>query len=96
MAGVCNATRMRLALAWALLIKVPGVNQAARRLPRTNGLWFVEGLEAQWYRSTSHDPGVKRYKLLDGVVHVPPDAFTYRSMNWSGLMSRRVQRERAS
>jgi hypothetical protein len=31
-AGVCNATRMRLALAWALLIKVPGVNQAARRI----------------------------------------------------------------
>ena len=44
MAGVCNATRMRLALAWALLIKVPGVNQAARRLPRTNGLlWRRNG-----------------------------------------------------
>jgi len=37
--------------------------------------------------STSHDPGVKRYTLLDGVVHVPPDAFTSRSMNWSGLIA---------
>ena len=47
-------------------IKVPGGKTIAKNQ------WFVE---AQWYRSTSHDPVVKRYKLLDGVVHVPPDAF---------------------
>jgi hypothetical protein len=77
--------------------RVGAAHKSTRRKPGSKTIaknqWFVE---AQWYRSTSHDPGVKRYKLLDGVVHVPPDAFTYRSMNWSGLMSRRVQRERAS
>jgi hypothetical protein len=72
--------------------RVGAAHKSTRRKPGSKTIaknqWFVE---AQWYRSTSHDPGVKRYKLLDGVVHVPPDAFTYRSMNWSGLMSRRVQ-----
>ena len=79
--------------------RVGAAHKSTRRKPGSKTIaknqWFVE---AQWYRSTSHDPGVKRYKLLDGVVHVPPDAFTSRSMNWSGLMRGvgRVQRERAS
>ena len=34
--------------------------------------WFVE---AQWYLSVSDDPLQKRYKLLDDIVYVPPDAF---------------------
>ena len=56
--------------------RVGAAHKSTRRKPGSKTIaknqWFVE---AQWYRSTSHDPGVKRYKLLDGVVHVPPDAF---------------------
>ena len=47
-------------------IKVPGGRTIAKNQ------WFVE---AQWYISVSDDQGAKRYKLLDGIVHVPPDAF---------------------
>lgn len=47
-------------------IKVPGGRTIAKNQ------WFVE---AQWYLSTSDDSGGRRYKLLDGIVHVPPDSF---------------------
>ena len=45
--------------------------------------WFVE---AQWYLSTSDDQGVKRYKLLDGIVYVPPDCRSSKSTSSSGCM----------